>query len=657
MQTLARAVILASLLAGCGGATPVAIETADAELPDVRGPWAERRDLLRVQVPLEDAPSRGAAQPLVTLVVFSDFECRYCRMFEPALERVVRDHPDDVRLVFRHLPLPFHEHAADAAEATEEARTQGGDEGFWALHDRLFTDGAGLTPRDLVAHAAAIGLDVERFRIAQRGHVHGDRIEDDLDLADRVGADGTPATYVNGRLLLGALPYEELAAIVDEEIALAREAMRRGIPRGAIYAAAMRESLERAPEPPPREAPPSRERPQLDRDVIYALPADGAPQLGPADAPVTIVVFSDFQCPFCARALAPLEALRERYPDRLRLVFRNNPLPFHRDAAPAAAAALEAFAQRGDAGFWAMHDLLFENQRALDRPSLERYAGQLGLDVARFSAALDAGTHDAAIASDVALAERLGARGTPIFYVNGRIVQGAQPLPVFVEAVEAALERADAERSRGTPAADVYRALMHEASPTAVWQDAEEPEVERADIPIPATAPRRGAREPTLVIQTFSDFQCPFCGRVQPTLARLLEAHPEVQLVFRHYPLPFHRDARPAAIAAIEVQRQLGDEGFWAFHDRLFQSHGGLDRDALLEHARAVGADPSRVARAIDEETHGAVVDADVLAVERAGLRIGTPAFLIGDRLLMGAQPLPAFEAAVREALDAQERL
>jgi protein-disulfide isomerase len=463
--------LMALLLTGCGAATEVADTTA--ELPDVRGPWAEHRDVPRVQVPLGDAPQRGAARPLVTLVVFSDFECRYCRMFEPALARVVREHPDDVRLVFRHLPLPFHEHAGDAAEATEEARAQRGDEAFWALHDRLFADGGGLAPRDLAAHAEAIGLDAERFRIALRTHAHGDRIEDDLDLADRVGADGTPATYVNGRPLIGALPYEELSAIVDEELALARDALHRGIPRGAMYAAVMRESLERAPAPPPREAPPERARRSLDRDVVYALPADGAPQLGPSDAPVTIVVFSDFQCPFCARALTPLAALRERYPDRLRLVFRNNPLPFHRDAAPAAAAALEAFAQRGDAGFWAMHDLLFENQRALDRASLERYAGQLGLDLARFSTALDGGAHDAAIARDLALAERLGARGTPIFYVNGRIVQGAQPLPVFVGAVEDALERAEAERARGTPAADVYRALMREASPDAVWQGLE----------------------------------------------------------------------------------------------------------------------------------------------------------------------------------------
>ena len=125
--------------------------------------------------------------------------------------------------------------------------------------------------------------------------------------------------------------------------------------------------------------------------------------------------------------------------------------------------------------------------------------------------------------------------------------------------------------------------------------------------------------------------------------------------MFRHYPLPFHRDAQPAANAALEVQRQRGDEAFWAFHDRVFARQRELDPETLAAHAEALGADPDEVRAAIREGRHDARIDADIEAVRSSGVRIGTPAVLIGDRLVMGAQPYPVFEAAVSAALEGAE--
>jgi len=642
-----------ALLLGCGAAeTPPTQEAAS--LPDVRGPWAEHR-APRLRVPTDDAPALGADAPLVTVVVFTDFECPYCRAFAPTVARLAAERPDEVRLVFRHLPLPFHEHALLASEAAAEAYAQGGDEAFWRYHDRLFETDA-LTRGDLIAHAEALGLDVERFEIALRGHVHSDAIEDDLDLADRVGARGTPTAFLNGRPVRGAVPYPELAAIFEEERALAQTAIERGVPRSLIYAAAMREASERPPAEPAPDRP-ARPRRQLDEDALYAVPAGDAPRLGPDDAPVTVVMFSDFQCPFCARALATLDALRARHPGRIRLLYRHNPLPMHRDALPAALAAAEAGAQRGDEGFWQMLRLLFANPRALSGADLEGYATQLGLDLPRFREALRSQAHLPAIEADQRLAAQLGARSTPTFYVNGRLVRGAQPREVFAAAIDDGLARAEAAMAEGVAADAVYDALLEGAEAEAVFRAPERRPAapDRLSLPAPAHAPRRGAAEPALVVQVFSDFQCPFCARVTPTLDRLLEAHPELQLVFRHYPLPFHRDARPAANAALEVQRQRGDEAFWAFHDRVFARQRELDPETLAAHAEAVDADPDEVRAAIREGRHDARIDADIEAVRSSGVRIGTPAVLIGDRLVMGAQPYPVFEAAVSAALEGAE--
>src|SRR5690606_7918699 len=149
-----------------------------------------------------------------------------------------------------------------------------------------------------------------------------------------------------------------------------------------------------------------------------------------------IVEIGDFQCPFCARANATLDELERSYPGQIRVVWEDNPLPFHTDAMPAALAAAEARAQQGEAGFWRMHAQLFASTRALSRADLERYARDQGLDLGRFRAALDLATHSAGITADQQLAARIGATGTPTFYVNGRPLRGAQPLSAFQTLVD-----------------------------------------------------------------------------------------------------------------------------------------------------------------------------------------------------------------------------
>ena len=147
----------------------------------------------------------------------------------------------------------------------------------------------------------------------------------------------------------------------------------------------------------------------------------GGPARGPATAKVTIVEFSDFQCPFCARVNATLEQLLRDYPNNVRILFRHNPLPFHNNAAPAAEAAVAAKKQ---GKFWEMHDKLFADQSDLERPALELHAVQLGLDLTAFRAALDTHAGKARVDEDLALGRQLGVRGTPNFFINGRSLIG-----------------------------------------------------------------------------------------------------------------------------------------------------------------------------------------------------------------------------------------
>ncbi len=186
-------------------------------------------------------------------------------------------------------------------------------------------------------------------------------------------------------------------------------------------------------------------------------PVGAAPVLGPADAWVTVVVFSDLECPFCAQEHPLLEQLVTLYPGDVRLVWKHFPLPasLHPYARPAAIAAECAKAQ---GLFWPMADLVFAHRTQLAPADLASYAAQVGLDTAAWSTCLTAGPAAAAVDADVALGTSLGVNGTPTSLVNGKAVVGAQPLSTLQAEVEAARAAAIAS---GIPRADYYlRAVM-----------------------------------------------------------------------------------------------------------------------------------------------------------------------------------------------------
>jgi protein-disulfide isomerase len=168
-----------------------------------------------------------------------------------------------------------------------------------------------------------------------------------------------------------------------------------------------------------------------------AIAADD-PVRGPANAQVTIIEYSDYQCPYCARVNPTLDRVRQTYGDKVRVVFKDFPLPIHPEAPKAAEAAHCA----GDQGkYWEMHDRLFDNQRALQVAALKQYATALGLDVTAFGQCLDSGRYAARIADNTKSGEALGVSSTPTLYVNGRPVVGAQPFEFFKTVIDEELGR------------------------------------------------------------------------------------------------------------------------------------------------------------------------------------------------------------------------
>jgi protein-disulfide isomerase len=411
------------------GPTPVGAPRT----PGVETAWSDAD--ASVPVTSRD-PMWGERDASVTIVVFEDFQCPFCARYRTTLASVKEKYgPEKVRVIWKNNPLAFHKDARPAAIAGETIFRLGGSKAFWSFHDAAFASQSDLNGDSFERWARDAGVDVAQFRALRSSPEVAAKVDADAAGAKAAGAKGTPATFINGFLVEGAQPLERVVALVDGELAAAERARAAGTPADRVY---VKLSSENKLKNPPAPAP----KPSDDDDTkVWEVPVGDSPSRGPASAKVTVVVFSDFQCPFCARAVATIEQVRETYGDKVRIVWKNNPLAFHKQAAPAAELAIEAHEQKGNAGFWAAHDLLFKNQKALSDEDLEGYAATLKLDVVRARKAIAQQKHKSVIEADQALARKLSASGTPTFFINGRRLTGAQPFEKFKAAIDRELER------------------------------------------------------------------------------------------------------------------------------------------------------------------------------------------------------------------------
>jgi protein-disulfide isomerase len=411
------------------GGTPPAAGTAPAA-PSAQGaPPVPQTPAARIPLRADD-PSRGPEGARVTIALFSDFQCPFCSRIEPTLARMEQTWPGQVRVVWKHQPLPFHAQAKPASLAAEAAREQGK---FWPMHEKLFSNQQALGPAQYEAYAKELGLDLDRFKKSMESGAAAKRIEEDQALAAQVGAQGTPTLFLNCRKVAGAYPFDSFKPVVEEELAKAEALAKAGKTGAALYAALCDANLKAFPNTQAAAAPAA---PPPLRGGAAAVPVRGDdPVKGKSTARVTMVVFSDFQCPFCARANPAVEDVERSFPNDVRIVWKHFPLPFHPHAMPAALAAEAARVQGGPTKFWAMHDKLFANQSALGDAAYARYAQELGLDVARFQRDLADPKLKARVEEDAKLAQSIGVNGTPTFVVNGERVVGSNGLKSAVERI------------------------------------------------------------------------------------------------------------------------------------------------------------------------------------------------------------------------------
>lgn len=401
-----------------------------------------------------EIPSRGSPAAPVVLTVVSEFQCPFCSRLNQTLVALEKANPGKVRLLFVHFPLDFHAHAAPAALWAQAAHRQGL---FWPMHDQLFARQRSLGDDAFAEAAGAAGLDavVARRDLADpRLMAH---VQADAQAMQALGVRGTPMTFINGVQLGGAQPLEKFQAAVDAalqdppktgETAVQHwERRQPGIGGKLAQWLADRQPFAAIALPPEEEV--EAEKPPSAIPTVWQVPVDPSVDAIRGDGPdieLTAVVWTDVQCPFCSRFAKTLAELSARYPGKLRIVLKHNPLPFHK-MAPAAHKAMMAAGKQ--AKFWEFHDALFERSGALEEEVLREIAQKLGLDQARWERDRQDPALAARIDADLRSGQSAGVDGTPSMFLNGRRIVGAVPLQDLVDVAEQELKRARAAGWKG----------------------------------------------------------------------------------------------------------------------------------------------------------------------------------------------------------------
>ncbi|MDA9101378.1 DsbA family protein [Omnitrophica bacterium] len=554
------------------------------------------------EIGLEAYASKGPAEAPIKLIEYSDFYCHFCKKTFPALKKLYHDYAGKIYWEFH--PFVLSSDPAKGSFPTHKAAECAKQQGkFWEFHDWVYSFPGTPTSQDLDSFVTQLGLDRKLYDACmQEGTVEAYLLAERQKAMDEAGVRGTPHFVINGRTLSGAKSYEEFSALIE------------GIldPSKAVV------------EKKPAAAAPKKE------GLVVFDDLDGRPSAGDPNAPVTLVEFSDFHCPFCSRLTPTIKKLMENYPGKIRRVWRHYPLPMHKGSERTHAASECAFEQ---GGFWEYHDKLFDktgNYRTDE--ALIGLAEETGLDVPQFRECLESDKYLETVRKDIAKGAVAGVRGTPATFINGKLVSGARPYAVFEYEVETILNP-----GKVIPSPEPAKPAVPKVPEVVQFDDLKD-------------LPSQGPKKAPVTIVEFSDFHCPFCKRGAETIKKVMEAYKgKVRLVWRHFPLPMHKGAKQTH-AASECAHEQGK--FWKFHDVVFAaSPKPANNEDLIRLAKDAGLKMRKFKKCLKQGKYLDLVGQEVKKGQQYGVR-GTPAFFVNGRLISGAQPFARFKSVIDRELE-----
>ncbi|MBK8988933.1 MAG: thioredoxin domain-containing protein [Chloroflexi bacterium] len=549
-------------------------------------------------------PYRGSLDAPVVIEEFSDFQCPFCSRFAlQTLSQINQNQVASGEVLFLYYDFPLssiHPQAEAAANATRCAADQGAA-AYWDMHDLLFARmdawGNSQANSTFIAYAEELGLDSAIFAECVQSNKHIEAVRDDVDLGLSRGVSSTPSFFINEQPLIGAQPLE----VFNQAIAT--------IQNGGELTANQPANTE-----PPTPTP-------------VAISEEGvAATLGSAEAPYTIVEFTDYGCAACARYVADtLPTLKEILVDsgQVRYILKDFPQAASGTAAQTAAAAARCAGEQD--AYWPMHEALFatqevwvQNQASADA-HFQTLAADLNLDQAAFRGCLSSGQFDAAIQTAVAEGQRVAVGELPYFFIEGYPLSGAEPNSVAV--------------ALGLP----------------------------MNVPIDGAYSIGDPNAPITIVE-YTDYQCPFCTRhfaeTLPLLRQNFIDTGKVLYVFKDFPLT---NIHPQAVLAAAAARCAGaQEAYMPMHDALFTNQSlwsGQNNaaDLFVGFAADLGLDSDLFRTCLESGEMETAVFADLNEGMSFGVN-GTPAFFINGFLVSGALPYASFEQGLNGLLADSEQ-
>ena len=595
-------------------------------------------------------PSETGSRPItalgdpnapVVVVEYSDYQCPFCRRyFQETMSQIKVDYIDTGRVyyVFKDFPIAsLHPLAYRLHEAALCAGDSGGQSTYWQAHGLFFNQAELFQQNSETAMDAAILAQFEQLELPiteiQECLSNGrfaEEVQTYIAEGQSLGVNGTPSFFINGQLLVGAQPY--------------------AVFQSAFNQAEQGEEIAAAPTQPPSQP------------VTAPTPATIAPRprtaLGDPNAPVTIVEYSDYQCPFCRRYVQEtMSQLKENFIDtgRVYYVFKDFPIAsLHPLAYRLHEAALCVSDATGTEGYWQAHDLIFalaelfqvDTIEQMDAAILNTFADN---DLPDVSVCLEGNIYAEAVQNGVNEGIQLGINGTPSFFINGYPVTGAQPYNLFEYAIGLAETGELANAYEQTPPQD------GNAQATATAQAALP-----QDIPLD-DEPAKGDPEAPITIVEYSDYQCPFCLRhfeqTLPQLQNYIDAG-QVRYVFKDFPIhSIHPQAQKAHEAARCAREIGGDAMYWTMHELLFINQARWSSPPVPNHipvlkelAVDAGLPSTEFDACLDSAKYETAVNAEVEEGVQFGVR-GTPAFFVNGYSITGAQPFNVFQQTIEQLL------
>lgn len=534
----------------------------------------------------------GPVDAPVTMVLFSDFECPYSAEMFFTLKKLQKELGSQMHVIVKQSPiLETHPNAVLAHKAALAAGKQGK---YQQMAELLFANQERQERGTVMNYARLLKMDVVLFQHDLDSAAVAAALRKDMQESKGFAINQTPSMFINGRLYSGTLSEKTLGDIIKQasKTSVATTlAQQTVIPEG--------ENVEPA--------------------LLVRMMTQPSAARGTSASPVTIVEFTDFQCPFCRAAVAPMEELMAKRGTNVRWIFRSFPLSFHPDSELANEAALAAGAQ---GKFWEMHDLLFGNQQALKMADLRRYAQGLNLNMTAFDDALAKHRYAAQIAQDRVLGTEAGVDGTPTFFVNGQRMTGARSLVELNQIVDAAIQ---------SPGSAAPGAVIAQAIPKAEHE---------AVVSGRANAP--------LELVWFTDVRSPLAERQKDLMLSLVKRYDgQVRLVYKAFPVAAHEDGRLGSKALLAAHEQ---GMFWEMFSALTQRRDVLTEKDILGLAKGAGLDMPAFTLAMNAEKTDIGVTADMDEATARGIQ-GAPVVFVNDQRIDGLQREEFYTAVIAKIL------